>query len=181
MADSMGLIIVNWLAAVSRPNCVCFHNTHSLIRATSEWQYACLACRCHVVRINDNLPSPQVSFQSLPRQSRTRPASPAQRQARRLCVFALILLRFQVNTRGRFGPHALNTVIVLVLHRLPRMRFHNPRQAETAIRLWIKAAKEDVLEIPQPRGRLVLADDSLGRRPSGLNADRVSGAGGCRE
>jgi predicted RNase H-like HicB family nuclease len=31
------------------------------------------------------------------------------------------------------------------------------RQAEAAIRLWIKTAKEDGLEIPQPRGRLVYA------------------------
>jgi len=31
------------------------------------------------------------------------------------------------------------------------------RQAEAAIRLWIKPAKEDGLEIPQPRGRLVYA------------------------
>jgi predicted RNase H-like HicB family nuclease len=30
------------------------------------------------------------------------------------------------------------------------------RQAEAAIRLWIKTAKEDCLEIPQPRGRLAL-------------------------
>jgi predicted RNase H-like HicB family nuclease len=37
------------------------------------------------------------------------------------------------------------------------MRFHNLRQAEAAIRLWIKTAKEDGLEIPQPRGRLVYA------------------------
>ena len=100
MADSIGLIIANWLAAVSRPNCVCFHNTHSLIRAASEWQYAYLACRCHVVRINDNLSSPQDSFQSLPRQSRTRPASPAQWQARLLCAFALILLRFRHRPRA---------------------------------------------------------------------------------
>ena len=43
------------------------------------------------------------------------------------------------------------------------MEFHDPaqaqpeaiRQAETAIRLWIKTAKEDGLEIRQPRGRLV--------------------------
>jgi len=31
------------------------------------------------------------------------------------------------------------------------------RQAEAAIRLWIKTAKEDGLEIPRPRGRLVYA------------------------
>jgi predicted RNase H-like HicB family nuclease len=31
------------------------------------------------------------------------------------------------------------------------------RQAEAAVRLWIKTAKEDGLEIPQPRGRLVYA------------------------
>jgi predicted RNase H-like HicB family nuclease len=31
------------------------------------------------------------------------------------------------------------------------------RQAEGAIRLWIKTAKEDGLEIPQRRGRLVYA------------------------
>lgn len=31
------------------------------------------------------------------------------------------------------------------------------RQAEAAIRLWVKTAKEDGLEIPQPRGRLVYA------------------------
>jgi len=31
------------------------------------------------------------------------------------------------------------------------------RNAEDAIRLWIKTAKEDGLEIPQPRGRLVYA------------------------
>jgi predicted RNase H-like HicB family nuclease len=45
------------------------------------------------------------------------------------------------------------------------MGFHNPtqtrpgaiRQAEAAIRLWIKTAKEDGLEIPRPRGRLVYA------------------------
>jgi predicted RNase H-like HicB family nuclease len=30
-------------------------------------------------------------------------------------------------------------------------------QAEAAIRLWIKTAKEDGLEIPLPRGRLVYA------------------------
>jgi hypothetical protein len=64
---------------------------------------------------------------------------------------------FQVQTRGRFGPHALKTVTVLVLHRLPRTGFHNLRQAEAAIRLWIKTVKEDGLEIPQPRGRLVYA------------------------
>ena len=31
------------------------------------------------------------------------------------------------------------------------------RQAEAAIRLWIKTAMEDGLEIPLPRGRLVYA------------------------
>lgn len=31
------------------------------------------------------------------------------------------------------------------------------RNAEDAIRLWIKTAKEDRVEIPQPRGRLVYA------------------------
>ncbi len=31
------------------------------------------------------------------------------------------------------------------------------REAEAATRLWIKTAKEDGLEIPQPRGRLVYA------------------------
>ncbi len=31
------------------------------------------------------------------------------------------------------------------------------RNAEDAIRLWIKTAKEDGVEIPQPRGRLVCA------------------------
>jgi len=30
-------------------------------------------------------------------------------------------------------------------------------QAEAAIRLWIKTAKADGLEIPQPRGHLVYA------------------------
>lgn len=29
--------------------------------------------------------------------------------------------------------------------------------AESAIRFWIKTAKEDGLEIPQPRGRLIFA------------------------
>jgi predicted RNase H-like HicB family nuclease len=45
------------------------------------------------------------------------------------------------------------------------MGFHTPaqthpeaiHQAEAAIRVWIKTAKEDGLEIPQPRGRLVYA------------------------
>jgi len=46
---------------------------------------------------------------------------------------------------------------------LPRCMAHGKtrseaiRQAEAAIRLWIKTAKEDGLEIPQPRGRLVYA------------------------
>ena len=31
------------------------------------------------------------------------------------------------------------------------------KNAEDAIKLWIKTAKEDGLEIPQPRGRLVFA------------------------
>jgi predicted RNase H-like HicB family nuclease len=31
------------------------------------------------------------------------------------------------------------------------------KNAEDAIRFWIKIAKEDGLEIPQPRGRLVFA------------------------
>jgi predicted RNase H-like HicB family nuclease len=31
------------------------------------------------------------------------------------------------------------------------------RNAEDAIRFWIKTAQEDGLEIPQPRGRLVYA------------------------
>jgi predicted RNase H-like HicB family nuclease len=31
------------------------------------------------------------------------------------------------------------------------------RNAEDAIRFWIKTAREDGLEIPQPRGRLVYA------------------------
>ena len=31
------------------------------------------------------------------------------------------------------------------------------RQTESAIRLWVKTAKEDGLEIPRPRGRLVYA------------------------
>jgi len=31
------------------------------------------------------------------------------------------------------------------------------RNAEDAIRFWIKTAKDDGLEIPQPRGRLVYA------------------------
>lgn len=31
------------------------------------------------------------------------------------------------------------------------------RNAEDAIRLWIKTAKEDGLPVPQPRGRLVYA------------------------
>ena len=31
------------------------------------------------------------------------------------------------------------------------------RNAEDAIRLWIKTAQEDGMEIPQPRGRLVYA------------------------
>jgi predicted RNase H-like HicB family nuclease len=37
------------------------------------------------------------------------------------------------------------------------MEFDNLRQAKAAIRLWIKTAKEDVLEIPHPRERLVYA------------------------
>lgn len=31
------------------------------------------------------------------------------------------------------------------------------KSAESAIKFWIKTAKEDGLEIPQPRGRLVFA------------------------
>src|ERR1039458_6747863 len=41
-------------------------------------------------------------------------------------------------------------------HRLPRMEFDNLRQAKAAIRLWIKTAKEDVLEIPPPSRTLGL-------------------------
>jgi predicted RNase H-like HicB family nuclease len=38
-----------------------------------------------------------------------------------------------------------------------KTRIEAVRQAEAAIRLWIKTAKEDGLAIPQPRGRLVYA------------------------
>ena len=58
------------------------------------------------------------------------------------CALALMLLRF------RHPPRAPSAT--------PN-RVHNLRQAEAAIRLWIKTAKEDVLEIPPPRERLVYA------------------------
>jgi len=53
--------------------------------------------------------------------------------------------------------HALRSATVLVLHWLPQTGFHNLHQAEAAIRLGVKTAKEDGLEIPRPRGRLVYA------------------------
>lgn len=37
------------------------------------------------------------------------------------------------------------------------MRQEAIKNAEDAIRFWIKTAKDDGLEIPQPRGRLVFA------------------------
>jgi hypothetical protein len=68
------------------------------------------------------------------------------------------LLRQLLNTggfhSGKMPRNAPRRKLAFV-HRLPRTGFHNLRQAEAAIRLWIKPAKEDGLEIPQPRGRLV--------------------------
>jgi predicted RNase H-like HicB family nuclease len=54
-----------------------------------------------------------------------------------------------------------DTAYVVEVPELPGCMAHGKtrpeaiRQAEAAIRLWIKMAKEDRLNIPQPRGRLV--------------------------
>ena len=57
----------------------------------------------------------------------------------------------------------LDTNILLDVPELPGCMAHGPtrqdaiRNAEDAIKLWIKTAKADGLAIPVPRGRLVYA------------------------
>ena len=58
---------------------------------------------------------------------------------------------------------AEDNAYVVELPELPGCRAHGGtrqkaiKNAEDAIQFWIKTAKEDGLEIPQPRGRLVFA------------------------